>query len=287
MFMETLVCSVFSCFTIFKWHCKDFLILVCSSFHPYNQDQAEKDIENHKKVKHLELVPVDCLQENNQENRLIVVDTSKGHVANQSENDSEDLGSETMEVIRSSGSTVDFKDIEGIENFSILVNGLAIDSEISEHHRTKYYELCCSQNSFLHENLLNSINYKLAAEIIIGTVNISESIRSSKLSSPHADYAVWDKTLKGFELLGMNVGFLRARLNRLMSLAMESEEAMESECREARLEQARVNEEMQSLELKLSKLKKARQRLDAEMEALKANAEKHELMFQEVVNAPW
>ncbi|KAL9354521.1 hypothetical protein Peur_052491 [Populus x canadensis] len=247
----------------------------------------EKDVQGGKKAKHLELLPAGHLEENNQENGLIVVDNNKGYAASQSENESEDRASETLGVIKLSGSTVDFNNFEGIDNFSVLLNGFAIDSELSEHHRIKYYELCRSQNSFLHSNLLNSINHKLAAEIIIGTVDISEEIRSSRLSSSHADYGVWDKTLKGFEMFGMNVGFLRERLKQLMSLALESEEAMESECREVKLEQGRIDSEMKSLELRLLKLKETRERLDDEIEALKENAEKHELMFQEAVSAPW
>ncbi|KAG5238827.1 B3 domain-containing protein [Salix suchowensis] len=250
-------------------------------------EPAEKDVKGSEKAELLELLPVGHQEENNQENGLIAEENNKGYVANQSENESEDRASETLRVIKLSGSTVDFNNVKGIENFSILLNGFSIDSELSEHHRMRYYELCRSQKSFLHSNLLNSINHNLAVEIIIGTVDISEGIKSSKLSSSQADYGVWDKTLKGFELFGMKVGFLRERLSRLMSLALESEEAMESECREVRLEQVRVDEEMKSLELRLLKLKETRERLDDEMEILKENAEKHEHMFQEAVNAPW
>ncbi|XP_020533337.1 B3 domain-containing protein Os01g0234100 isoform X2 [Jatropha curcas] len=249
------------------------------------EEQIKFDIESNKRTKNLDVSPVGLMQEQNEEKSLMIL--KEGHGANQSDNENEDQESKLLEVTTSSGSVINFKDIDSIESFSVLVNDLAVDSELSDHHRTKYYELCCSQSSFLHDNLLKSINYKLAAEIIIGTVNISEAIRASTLSNSHADFAVWDKTLKGFELLGMNVGFLRSRLNRLMSLATESEEAVESECREVRLEQARIDEEMKSLELKLTELKEERERLDAEIEALKVNAEKHELMFQEAVNAPW
>ncbi|XP_058007507.1 B3 domain-containing protein Os01g0234100 isoform X2 [Hevea brasiliensis] len=247
-------------------------------------DRDEKDIQGHKKGKHMELPSTD-LQDNNQENSLMVLNEEPG--ATKSENDTEDHCLKTLEVVTSSGTAADFKDVESIESFSILINGLAIECELSDHQRTKYYELCCSQRSFLHDNLLKSINYKLAAEIIIETVNVSEAIRASNLTSSHADFAVWDKTLKGFELLGMNVGFLRSRLSRLMSLAAESEAAVESECREFRVEQARLDAEMRSLESKLMELKEQRERLDAEIEALKVNAEMHELMFQEAVNAPW
>ncbi|KAJ8766652.1 hypothetical protein K2173_001172 [Erythroxylum novogranatense] len=249
-------------------------------------DEAKEDIESLKQAEPLEVLPLRLFQEKH-EMSLVVSETNERHVANQSENDSKDNGCKILELIRSSGPDDSFKDIKGIENFSIIVNGMAIDSELSDHHWAKYYELCCSQASFLHENILSSMNQKLVAEIIVETVNVSDAIRTSKLSTSHADYAVWDKTLKGFELLGMNVGFLRARLNRLMSLAMESEEAIETECREIRLEQARVHEEMENLELKLLSLKETRERLDAEIEILKEDAESHELKLHEMVNAPW
>uniref|UniRef100_A0A2P2QRH0 TF-B3 domain-containing protein n=1 Tax=Rhizophora mucronata TaxID=61149 RepID=A0A2P2QRH0_RHIMU len=254
-----------------------------------NEDQTEEEIESCKAPMPLRVLPVNILQEKlgNQENSSMLLEANVEHAVDQSENENEVHVSKTLALTTSTGSIDDFKDMNGIKNFSIVVNGLGIDSELSDHHRTKYYELCCSQNSFLHKSILNSINHKLAAEIIIGTVNISEAIKASKLSTLRADYAVWDKTLKGFELLGMNVGFLRTRLERLMILAVESEEAMQTESREARHEQARVDEEMKNLELKLLKLRETRERLDTEIDALKESAESHEHKFQEVVNAPW
>ncbi|KAJ0076914.1 hypothetical protein Patl1_36155 [Pistacia atlantica] len=144
------------------------------------------------------------------------------------------------------------------------------------------------KSSFLHNHLLKSINCKLAAEIITQTVNIAEAIRACNLSTSQADYEVWDKTLKGFELLGMNVAFLRARLNRLMSLALELEEPMESKrLKEVTLEKSRAEEEIRALELKLLTLKETTGMLDYKVESLKAKAEKHALKFQEEVNAPW
>jgi len=44
---------------------------------------------------------------------------------------------------------------------------------------------------------------------------------------------------------------------------------------------------MDFLKLKLSKLKNTKERLDDEIEALKVNVVRHEIVFQEVVNAPW
>ncbi|XVE93349.1 hypothetical protein REPUB_Repub01dG0184200 [Reevesia pubescens] len=240
-----------------------------------------------KKPKCLELLPLNPPQDNVENNSLMVLDTTNECLVDQYDNDSKDPSSGLFDDIRSLKSIIEFKEIKSIDSFIIIVNGLRIDSELSEYHRTKYYELCCSQNSFLHDNLLKGISSKLAAEIITQTISIAEAIKDSKLSTSQADYVLWDKTLKGFELLGMNVGFLRARLNRLMTLASELQEAVESERYRVSLEQDQMKEEKKSIESKLVKLKEAMHRLDAEIETLKANAEKHELIFQEEVNAAW
>ncbi|XP_031260339.1 B3 domain-containing protein Os01g0234100-like isoform X1 [Pistacia vera] len=251
------------------------------------KDQTEKGKRSKKRAKRLKSPP-GFIQDNIQNNGLMVLETTNGHVTDQFENGSADLGPNSSEGLQSSESTCNFKEVRSIDDFTILVNDLAIDSELSDHHRTKYYELCCSQNSFLHNHLLKSINCKLAAEIITQTVNIAEAIRACNLSTSQADYEVWDKTLKGFELLGMNVAFLRARLNRLMSLALELEEPMESKrLKEVTLEKSRAEEEIRALELKLLTLKETTGILDYKVESLKAKAEKHALKFQEEVNAPW
>ncbi|XVE49180.1 hypothetical protein DITRI_Ditri01bG0061600 [Diplodiscus trichospermus] len=235
------------------------------------------------KAKCLELLPLDNVENNS----LMVLDTNNECLVDQYDNDSKDPGSGFLDGIRSLASIIDFKDIKSIDGFIIIVNGSRIDTELSKYHRTKYYELCCSQNSFLHEHLLKNISSKLAAEIITETVSIVEAIKACKLSTSQADYILWDKTLKGFELLGMNVGFLRARVNQLMTVALELQEAVESEKCKVIVEQDHLKEEKKSLELKLAKLKEAMDRLDAEIETLKPSAEKHELIFQEEVNASW
>ncbi|KAL9415125.1 hypothetical protein AB3S75_043408 [Citrus x aurantiifolia] len=248
------------------------------------KDHSEKRVKKNKRAKRVK-PPPGFHRDNNQNNSLMLLETNNGHVEDQFNNDTEDLG--PNKVLPHSESS-NFKEMKSIDDFTILVDGLAIDCELSDQHRNKYYDLCCSQNSFLHDHLLKSINCKLAAEIITQTVNIAEAIRACNLSTSRADYEIWDKTLKGFELLGMNVGFLRARLNRLMSLAFESEESEVSKrLREVSAEQARAEEEMRSLELKLLRLKETMGRLDSELESLQVKAEKHELKFQEEANAPW
>ncbi|XVF01240.1 hypothetical protein REPUB_Repub04eG0071000 [Reevesia pubescens] len=240
-----------------------------------------------KKANYLEFLPLNTTHDNVENNSLMVLDTNNEHLVDQYDNDSKDPSSGFFDGIRSLASIIDFKEIKSIDNFIIMVNGSRIDSELSDYHRTKYYELCCSQNSFLHDHLLKSISSKLGAEIITQTISIAEAIKACSVSTSQADYILWDKTLEGFELLGMNVGFLRARLNRLMTLALELQEAVESEQYRVSLEQDHIKEEKKSLELKLVKLKEAMHKLDAEIKTLTANAEKHELIFQEEAHASW
>ncbi|KAI9180329.1 hypothetical protein LWI28_003627 [Acer negundo] len=252
------------------------------------QDQSTESMKNFRRAKRLRRLPA-RLQDNIQSNSPVLSKASNGHAeVRQLEKDGEDLGPNTLEGAETSESIGNFKGVKSIDNFAIVVNNLAIDDEISHNHRTKYYELCSSQHSYLHDHLLRSINCKLAAEIITQTVNIAEAIRSCNISTSRADYEIWDKTLKGFELLGMNVGFLRDRLQRLMTLSLESEESTETKrLKEVCVEQANAEEEMRILELKLLTLKETIGRLDFEVESLKVKAERHGLLFWEEVNAPW
>lgn len=237
-----------------------------------------------KKAKCLELLPLDPPDDNVENKSLMVLDTDSEHLIDRYDNDNKDPSSGLDDGIKSLASVIDFKEIKSIDNFIIIVNGSRIDSELSDYHRSKYYELCCSQNSFLHDNLLESISSKLAAEMITQIVNIAEAIRACKISTSQADYTLWDKTLKGFELLGMNVGFLRAKLNRLNTLSLELQQGVDMERSK---EQDHMKEEKKSLERKLVKLTEAMRKLDTEIETLKENAEKYELIFQEEVTAAW
>lgn len=49
--------------------------------------------------------------------------------------------------------SADFEDVENTENFTVLLNGVSINSHFSEQIRNRYYDLCCSQRSFLHDHL--------------------------------------------------------------------------------------------------------------------------------------
>ncbi|KAL4311358.1 hypothetical protein GQ457_01G000780 [Hibiscus cannabinus] len=228
------------------------------------------------------------------ENRISVGKTENGNnpvphssnlepTADQSENGRMDLSSEVSDGVRLSESIVNFKDVKCFEDFNIVANGLNLDSEISKYLQMKYYELCCNQKSFLHENLLERLNCKLVAGVIAETINIADAIRAAKFTTSQDSFLTWDKTLKSFEGLGMKVGFLRARLDQLMNLSTKSKRY-----KEAKLEQANANEEKQKLEAKLAEVTKTLSRLDKEIGSFKReNADDFEALFQQVANAAW
>ncbi|XP_057965292.1 B3 domain-containing protein Os01g0234100-like [Malania oleifera] len=250
----------------------------------------EKDVKLHREAeenfcKPLSLgIPPDTLKVGS----LTMLKCGQGLLADHSENDSEDLKSEVLDGIRLLDSAVDFKEVNSIENFTIHVNGLVIDSEFSKHLRTKYYELCCSQKSFLHDHLLEGLNCKLAAGIISETINIADAIRASKLTTPQDSFSIWDKTLKAFQELGMKVGFLQTRLDRLSHIAFKSQEAAElKRYKEAKRNRVLAEEEMKILEARLLEVNEITKTLDSEIEALKMSPSRLEFKFQEEVNAPW
>lgn len=204
----------------------------------------------------------------------------------QSKNDSDEFGSEIFQGIKFSQSVADFKDVKGIEGFNILVDGLIINSVMPTHLRIKYYELCCSQKSYLHENLLEGLNFKLTVGIINETVNIADAIRACKISSTTCgdNMMVWDKTLKAFEELGMKVGFLRERISKLVGLlSVESKEVM---MEAKRVEKEKAEEEMRSIERRLVNVKEVIRSIGAEVESLK-KVKGTEVLFEEEANAPW
>ncbi|XP_027105925.1 B3 domain-containing protein Os01g0234100 isoform X1 [Coffea arabica] len=215
-----------------------------------------------------------------------IVAVSSGHMpesARRSASDNNELSLEVLDGVRFSESDVQFKDVKGFNGFSILVDGLVIDSEIPLHLRAKYYQLCCSQNSFLHDHLIKGLNCKLAAGIISETVNIADAIRAAKLTTSCEYLQTWDKTLKAFEDMGMAVEFLRARIKALISLPTEQEESMKSRT----AERAQLQEEMRNLETKLLNVKEVIGTVDADIKALEVQEENLEEIFKEKATAPW
>ncbi|XP_004232039.1 B3 domain-containing protein Os01g0234100 [Solanum lycopersicum] len=252
---------------------------------PAKQSDAEGAIGNNIKKRQKKSLPLTVVQKRRRKE-----DLSKQLVPleAQSGNDSDEVASEILEGSRSSGLAVNFRDIKSLEEFQILVNGVCIDSELPEHIRRKYYELCCSKNAFLHDRLLQGLHCKLVAGMIFEVVNIADMVRACKLSTPRKEFDKWEKSLKSFELLGMNVGFLRTRLRWLLSLAFDSEGASDTKRYwDAKKEWSRAEDEIRNLEMKLEELKQASGKYVADVEALKSKAESYELMFQGEVNAPW
>ncbi|KAI3870030.1 hypothetical protein MKX03_015735 [Papaver bracteatum] len=150
-----------------------------------------------------------------------------------------------------------------LDSFTIVVDDMLIDSEISEDVRTKYYELCCSQKSYLHKHLIEGLNRRIIAEIIFEIVNIADAIRSSsKLSTPKDTFKSWEKSLKSCKHMGMNVEFLL-------------------------MEENRLEEEIAARQVKILELRNDWVRLERQLRNLKSNREKHESAFQSIVNSPW
>ncbi|KAL6963996.1 hypothetical protein U1Q18_035002 [Sarracenia purpurea var. burkii] len=222
------------------------------------------------------------LQENVEENHTMARQFCPRPVTDQSKHDGKNIPSSGIEGFKLSRPISDFK------NFTIVVNGLTVDSELSKRIREKYYDLCCTRKSYLHNGLLKTINSTMAAGIISETTNLADAIRACKISTSQDDFATWEKTLEALEMLGMDVGFLRARLNQLMGLALISAEAPEwKRYEEARGERDRVDEEIGFLERKILKLKQGRSTLSDKMEALMENVQRYMVLFQEEANAPW
>ncbi|RCV23429.1 hypothetical protein SEVIR_5G005700v4 [Setaria viridis] len=196
---------------------------------------------------------------------------------------------EAIDGLRISDSDMDFGDITSFSNFNIVVDSLVIDCKFHDHLRRTYYELCCSQNSFLHKNLLKQLNLTLVVGVIMETISIAEGIRACKAqASSREDLLIWKKTLVSLELLGMNVGFLLKRINGLLGLTAESRDL--SECqkyRELKSERARAGEKVKALELMLSNVKGVLQKMDAEMEEMESSVKRSGLTLQQLAAAPW
>ncbi|RXH75328.1 hypothetical protein DVH24_030049 [Malus domestica] len=207
--------------------------------------------------------------------------------AKQSETDSEEVGSEVSEDLKSPVATLQFEDIRSYENFNILVDGLFLDPEFPEDVRRKYYKLCRSQKAFLHENVIKGMNHNMIIGAISETVNIVDSIEACKVTALRDDFVSWDKYLTAFELLGMNVGFLRERVCRLANLADDWEAAVEAKMfKEATIERSQAGIGLRNIEMKLEELMEVCDEFGAAIESLRSKPEINKLRFQEEVTAP-
>ncbi|KAI3912519.1 hypothetical protein MKW98_020981 [Papaver atlanticum] len=169
-----------------------------------------------------------------------------------------------------------------LDSFTIVVDGMLIDTEISEDVRTKYYELCCSQKSCLHKHLIEGLNRRIIAEIISEIVKIVDAIRSnSKLSTPKDKFKAWEKSLKSCKHMGMNVDFLLSRVGILL------QQASAFDYNGTVMEENRLEKEIAARQVKILELRNDWVRLERQLKNLKSNREKHESAFQSIVNSPW
>nr|XP_017251713.1 PREDICTED: B3 domain-containing protein Os01g0234100-like [Daucus carota subsp. sativus] len=198
--------------------------------------------------------------------------------------------------IRFSQPVIDFKDVKTFSHFNIIVYGFSIDHRISQHLRVKYYELCCSQKSYLHDQLKDGLNLQLVVGVISETISIADAIRSSMPTSSE-NLISWDKILEGFEILGMKVGFLRARINKLVTISSDAKDALErkilekvnaeEELRALILEKVKAEKEVKALQIKLIDVKKVIANSDHKIEYMKKRAERLEAVFLQESKAPW
>ncbi|KAK6946127.1 B3 DNA binding domain [Dillenia turbinata] len=226
----------------------------------------------------------DTAYENAEEINMMLL----SEAASYSENNSDNPDTEVLDGIRFLESVIQFDQVKGIEDFTIQVYGLVVDSEIPKHIKTKYYDLCCTQKCFLHDHLIEGMNCKLVAGMIIETVNIADAIKASNLTTSIHHFALWDKSLLAFDKLGMKVDFLRARLDKLTNIAFKSKASAEvRRYIKAKGEHDLVEEDLRVLEAKMSELEKTKRKLDDEIDTLKVDVAEHENTFRKAVNAPW
>ncbi|KAI9114389.1 hypothetical protein K1719_014617 [Acacia pycnantha] len=116
--------------------------------------------------------------------------------------------------------------------------------------------------------------------MICEMVNIADAIRSSKITTSSDIFSSWYKSLKGLEILGMNVSFLLARLEKLKSLASRFKRYTET-----RINRDGVKEEKKMLELKLVEVKETISRLNVELHSQNFESLDLEARFQDLANA--
>lgn len=126
------------------------------------------------------------------------------------------------------------------------------------------------------------MNLQLVVGVIFETINIADAIRSSKPATCE-NLKKLENTLKSFEMLGMKVGFLRGRINKLLTLSSDAEDALEQKI----LKKFKAEKEMKALEIKRSRVKEVTENSDYEITAMRKKAERLEAVFIKVSQAPW
>ncbi|CAI9104347.1 OLC1v1003000C1 [Oldenlandia corymbosa var. corymbosa] len=220
-------------------------------------------------------------------------ESGKSHSQYISQSDENINGKESGEVREGKG-----KDSRGhekstvfvdLQNFNVIFKGVALDSNFKIDVRHDYYDLCLSQNSYLHVGLLEAISDSFAVDIISDTVKIAKAIKSSNITTPISKFKLWDQALERFEKLGMKVGFLRARASKLMDLAEQVKDTPNvKRYKEALMQYDIEGEEIRTLEAKLWEVQQEREKLHSEIEILKKQVLGEGSKFlEEAYYAPW
>lgn len=183
----------------------------------------------------------------------------------------------------------DFDVVKSFRSFKVIVGGSAIDDKrLPIETRRAYHGLCRDRKSLLHGRMQKPICPLLAAGVIIETVRIAEGIRASTASPSREDLTRWKKALESFEMMGMDVGFMRERVDGLLSLLGTADHLHEG-YEAAKLERARATQELRALESKLSSLKDALKEIDVELQEMAASSAKESIdqALQQLAAAPW
>lgn len=218
----------------------------------------------------------DVAEDNDQNNSTT---TQPAETSDVEENmDLEDLNRDGL-----TSSAANLQGVSSMENFSIVVNGSVLDLQLPQHVKIKYYELCNSQNMFLHEHCLVDQNCPLVAGMISEIIEIADAIKASNITTPVDNFEVWFRKLKGIEMWGMNVGFMLDRLEQLVRLIAKNEEY-----KKLINHREKAEEEEKALERKLFEARKTIRRLDSQIESVNVNMnlQTFEAEFQALKNAP-
>ncbi|XP_073029966.1 B3 domain-containing protein Os01g0234100-like isoform X2 [Primulina eburnea] len=197
--------------------------------------------------------------------------------------------SDVFGSIRFSASVPKFQDMKRFVDFKICVDGLILDSELPVHAKMTYYELCCSRKMFLHDRM-TGISSKLVTGMISETSNIADAIQSTSLAASLHNLESWDNTLKAFEDLGMNVGFLRTRIDMLVKISRKYQTINESNSAKfVQVEEKKraLNEKvlsMDALRKSIAALEESIKNLEAEIDGEKKGLGSE---FNRIATAPW
>ncbi|KAK9109170.1 hypothetical protein Sjap_017230 [Stephania japonica] len=127
--------------------------------------------------------------------------------------------------------------------FTVIVNGLNIDSQLPDDTRLKYCKFYCSENGFLHNKLIEGMNRKLVAGMISGTVDIADAIEVSKFRLSIHEFDSINAHLGAFELMGMEVAFLREQLQQAVVGTTKESKVMEKHLELMTIETKHFHEE--------------------------------------------